>query len=243
MVFVFVRFGTVELTVTSLVGLFLLLQVVVAIFTHLVISSEMLHLTGAALGFAVAILMLKLRLIDCEHWDAFSVWAGRHTMTPEERERAATPASKHDREQEKKEQWRRHEMLDKIRLLVREGEPAIAVKAHQRMLQKFPADWRLPEEDLLAIIRGLREKKQWAEAVPPMVEYLAQHPEKAAPMRLELARILVAAENRPSQALKVLAKLDERRWTTGSGNFLAKLRAKAEQLCEQSPYEFADQDW
>jgi hypothetical protein len=146
-------------------------------------------------------------------------------------------------QQEIREQARRDDMLQKIRLLLREGQPAIAAKAHERMQQEFPADWHLPEEGLLAIIRGLREKKQWAEAIPPMVEYLAQYPEKAALMRLELGRILLAVENRAAQALKVLAKVDERALDDHQRQFLAKLRAMAEPLADQSPLEFADQDW
>ena len=243
LVFFFIRFGTFEVTVTTFVGLFLLLQAVVAIFTGFTLSSEMLHLTGAALGFAVAIAMLKLRLVDCEHWDAFSVWAGRHTMTPAERLEAETKSRKHRSQQELKEQSRRLETLEKLRLLVREGEPAIAAKVHERMQHEFPDAWHLPEQDLLAIIRGLREKRQWAEAIPPMVDYLARYPAKACAMRLELARILLAVEKRPSQALRVLAKIDAAALDDRQREFLAKLRATAEPLAEQSPYEFADQDW
>ena len=237
------RHGTFEATVTTFVGVFLLLQAVVAICTGLAPSSAMLHLTGAALGFAVAIAMLKLRLVDCEQWDAFSVWAGRHTMTTAERTQAELKDPKRHTQQEIHEQARRDDMLQKIRLLLREGQPAIAAKVHERMQQEFPADWHLPEQGLLAIIRGLREKKQWAEAIPPMVEYLAQYPEKAALMRLELGRILLAVENRALQALKVLAKVDERALDDHQRQFLAKLRATAEQQADQSPFEFADQDW
>jgi len=243
LVFFFVRFGTFEASVMSFVGLFLLLQAVVAICTGFTLSSEMLHLTGAALGFAVAIAMLKLRLVDCEQWDAFSVWAGRHVMTTAERAQAELKDPQRHSQQEIHEQSRRDDMLKKIRLLLREGQPAIAAKVHERMQQEFPADWHLPEQGLQAIIRGLREKKQWAEAISPMVEYLAQYPEKAALMRLELGRILLAVENRASQALKVLAKVDERALDDHQRQFLAKLRATAEQQADQSPLEFADQDW
>ena len=88
-----------EMKVALLVGLFLLLQVATAILTKMAMSSEVLHLIGAAAGFAVAIGMLKRGLVDCENWDIFSVWAGRHTMTPEEREAADAPHAA-DRRQE-----------------------------------------------------------------------------------------------------------------------------------------------
>ena len=37
----------------------------------------MAHLGGTALGFVVAIVLLKLKLVDCENWDIFAVMQGR----------------------------------------------------------------------------------------------------------------------------------------------------------------------
>ena len=83
-----VRFTRFQVKVITLVGLFLLFQLVVAIFTKMTMSSEVLHLVGAGVGFPAAILMLKLDWVDCEHWDLFSVWSGRNTMSDMEREEA-----------------------------------------------------------------------------------------------------------------------------------------------------------
>lgn len=47
------------------------------------ISSSLLHLAGAALGFALAVLMLKLKWVDCEGWDLFNVMKGKHGRQPE----------------------------------------------------------------------------------------------------------------------------------------------------------------
>jgi membrane associated rhomboid family serine protease len=41
-------------------------------------SSEMLHLIGAAAGAAAGIVMVKLNLVDCDGWDLFSVMRGKH---------------------------------------------------------------------------------------------------------------------------------------------------------------------
>lgn len=109
--------------------------------------------------------------MDCENWDIFSVWAGRHTMTREELAKADAASPKRQRE--------RHERLEKQR------------------------------DDSLSQIR----------------------------------QILATHENRPLQALKVMAKIDLSTLDASQQEFLAKLRAKAEQLHEEDPYEIANEDW
>ena len=41
------------------------------------LSSELAHVGGAVLGFGLAVLLLKLKLVDCENWDLFAVLEGR----------------------------------------------------------------------------------------------------------------------------------------------------------------------
>ena len=77
-----------EVRVFVLVAIFLALQVWDLINTNMAMSSELLHVILAAIGFPVAIWMLKKGQVDCENWDVFSVWAGHHKMTDEEREEA-----------------------------------------------------------------------------------------------------------------------------------------------------------
>lgn len=40
--------------------------------------SSVLHMAGAAIGFAVGVFMLKMKWVDCERWDLFSVMQGKH---------------------------------------------------------------------------------------------------------------------------------------------------------------------
>ena len=68
-----------------------------------------------------------------------------------------------------------------------------------------------------------------------MVEHLKQYPQKSAAMRLKLAHILSSLEILPAQALKVMAKIDETELDGRLREFLAKLRAKANQLHDQDP--------
>ena len=92
------------------------------------------------------------------------------------------------------------------------------------MARELP-EWTLPEADLLALIQSLHEQKLWAESIAPMAEYLALYTQKAALVRLKLAQILVVQQNRPAQALKVLAKIDRTALDSRQQEFLGKARS------------------
>ena len=92
-------------------------------------SSAVLHLLGAAAGFPLAIAMLRLGWVDCEHWDVFSVWSGRNTMTP--RNAAPTKSQPAQIKQRMEEaQQRRTLATSQIRELIQTGQPLFALKAH-----------------------------------------------------------------------------------------------------------------
>jgi membrane associated rhomboid family serine protease len=223
------------------VGL-VLLELATFALGGLTIGSELLHLLGAAIGFGVGVWMFKKDMVDCEDWDLFSVWAGRHTMSPEEREEAdaSQPENRDRRRAEVKKH--RETALEEIRRMVRSGEPELALLAHQRMSHELPG-WALPRNDLRAIIDAFHKKRLWSESIPPMVEYLSQYTSHAAVMRVKLAGILVSEQKRPAQALKVLAKVDLVRLEASQRAIVQQLQAKAEALRTECPYEVADEDW
>ena len=68
--------------------------------------------------------MLRLRWVDCEHWDVFSVWSGRNTMTPAERRDAEErkPAPIKQRAEEATAAARRGDQ--QIRELIQTGQAA-----------------------------------------------------------------------------------------------------------------------
>jgi membrane associated rhomboid family serine protease len=231
-----------ELRVFVLVGLFLVLQIATVILTGMAMSSAVLHLVGAALGFPVAIWMLKKGLVDCENWDLFSVWAGRHTMTAERGAQADAIDPACRRQEEERLRVRQEKALEEIRQILRTGQAKLALMANQRMSRALPG-WRLPEPDLLALVTALRQEKLWVESIPAMAEYLSLYSEKAVSIRLELARVLMAYQNRAVQALKVMAKIDESALDARQRQLLEAFRAKARQLHEADPYEVANEDW
>ncbi|MDR2705149.1 MAG: rhomboid family intramembrane serine protease [Planctomycetaceae bacterium] len=204
--FIFVRPFFFDVRIKTLVGLFLGLQILVLILTGGQLSSEFLHTVGAAVGFVAGILLLKSGQVDCENWDIFSVWAGRHQMTDVERR-------KHDQESPKAKQQkieqinkRQNMLVAGIRSAIQDGTPLPAYIIAQKIVKEFP-DMKIPELDLLHLIRLLLERELWVEAITMMQEYLKHYTEKAIVIRLSLAHILVKM-NKPRTAIKFLVKID-----------------------------------
>ncbi|MDR0609093.1 MAG: rhomboid family intramembrane serine protease [Planctomycetaceae bacterium] len=203
---IFVRPFFFDVRIKTLVGLFLGLQILVLILTGGQLSSEFLHTVGAVVGFVAGILLLKSGQVDCEHWDIFSVWAGRHQMTDTERKKRDKETPKTKQQIIEQINKRQNMLVEGIRSAIQDGTPLPAYIIAQKIIKEFP-NMNVPESDLLPLIRLLLEKELWAEAVTMMQEYLKHYTEKAAVIRLSLAHILVKM-NKPRTAIKVLVKID-----------------------------------
>ncbi len=68
----------VEVSILTLGGWFVALEVFWAWWGRFAMSTAMLHLIGAFWGFAIGIALLKLKWVDCENWDLFAVWNGTY---------------------------------------------------------------------------------------------------------------------------------------------------------------------
>ncbi len=202
------------------------------------ITSEVLHLAGAGIGAAVGIALLKLGWVDCENWDAFSVWSGRNEK------------KKHELAQEYIESPqgqtaianKRDTMLNIIRHNLAAGDAASALAVHRRGISQM-VGWRLPEEDHVALITGLRTQQMYDDAVLVMAEYLKFHNQREPLIRLALGQVLLTKLKRPAQAAKVLAKILPGSLEPQQAQQAASLLAKAQKLAEEDPYEVAGEDW
>lgn len=219
-----IRVAYFEVKVLTMVGLFLLLQIIVAALTKMSMSSELLHLIGAGAGLPFAIVMLKTGLVDCEHWDLFSIIAGRHTMTDEEREAADSRRS--GEQTSGPEELSAEALLDQLRGVIRNGQVPLAIRVHQRLSSRYPG-WVLPQSDLWNFIQTLHKQKLWSESIPLMEEYLKHYKQNASLVRLKLGQILLVEKKLPPQALNVLAKIDQSTLSPRQREFLGKLRARA----------------
>ena len=235
-----------DCSIWILAGLSLALEIAMGIITisfnadnlAAAIMSQILHLLGAAAGFGVGIAMLKLHWVDCENWDAFSVWSGRNEKKSHElaqeffesKQGQAAVASK------------KETMLNIVRHHIAAGDPAAALVVHRRGIVQMP-EWRLPEEDHVALITGLRSKMLYDDAVLLMGEYLKLHNQREPLIRLALGQVLLTKLKKASAAAKVLAKIDPAGLDPQQQQQAASLLAKARKLVEENPYEVAGEDW
>ena len=61
-----------EMPVVAFASIYFLFEVISTVLSGLAFGSSMLHLLGAACGFVLASLMLKLDWVDCEGWDLYT---------------------------------------------------------------------------------------------------------------------------------------------------------------------------
>ena len=142
--------------------------------------------------------MLHWGLVDCEHWDLFSVWAGRHKMTEDERQQAEENRPARRREKEQAAEASQQLVRRQIDEIIAGGDPLLALRAHQRMAKELP-DWSFPQPQMLTLIQRLHEKKLWAESVPLMGEYVLRYPQNVARVRLRLAQTSSANSSVPAR--------------------------------------------
>ncbi len=226
-----------NVSVLVFASIYLGLELFLAIFLREGLGSEVLHLMGAAVGFPVGILLLKKGWVDCENWDVFSLIAGRNTMS--RRELAALAERAPERQQQREE--RRQLEREKIQFFLGGGNPRSALEAHRHM-RHIDAGWELPDPPHRALIDSLMMHNQWPAARQLRVEYLRRGGVESAEVRILLAQGLLETENRPGQALAVLAKLSPE-IPPHLTSRLTRLRAAAEAAKAREPFEVVGEDW
>ena len=249
----------------------LLIQIGTGWLVGLAITSQALHLMGAAAGFSVGIFMLKKDMVDCEGWDLFSVWSGgKATDLLEEDDAAAallreshdklmtgasnSPAgqSAPDEPFPGSETWTAPDLqptieldsaeLTALRSAVAVADPARAFTLFEQ-LAADPLNWPLPEKELVQTITLFHKQGLWNESIPAMATYLANFSERDTKVRLKLAHVLIDAARRPRQALAVLAKLNAPLLSEKESGMLQKLTDRAQKAMADAASEPPVEDW
>lgn len=91
-----IRFFTFEVTILMFAVGYIALQIAFASLHGFAMSSEVIHLLGAAAGFGLGIGMLHLDWVDCEGWDLFAVMNGTVGQPRQRRRKKKKPASSPD---------------------------------------------------------------------------------------------------------------------------------------------------
>jgi membrane associated rhomboid family serine protease len=245
----FGRITTMDVSVlayaTFSIGVEVVLGVLQALFMakedglFIAMTSQILHLMGAATGFALATLMVKRRWVDCENWDLFSVLQDRHTMSREELNKEALASE----EGQTKLAAHRNQLVAQFHSQLAAGDAEGALAVHRRGKHQLRDNWQISDDDHIQIISGLRKAQKWEPAVVEMVEYLKTPAPRSAVVRLALAQVLVEQLGRPGQALKVLAKLDAQSLSASQKAVLERVQARAKKDAEDDPFEVMVEDW
>lgn len=216
----------------------------------LAMTSEVLHLIGAGVGLGVGVLLLQFRLVDCENWDMFSLWRGKHTPGD------ADPNEHLDELRALKPGWSKQEQsqppepvdvspeatLGQIRNLIAMSQPTLALNLYQKLARESQG-WHLPEADHVRLIDVLHEREMWLPSIDLMVEYLRTHQARQAYVRLKLAAVLVTHQQRPKQALHVLSKLRQTDLDRSQQQVFQSLSRKAQQMKPPAEFEPPAEDW
>ncbi|WP_105357509.1 MULTISPECIES: rhomboid family intramembrane serine protease [Pirellulaceae] len=243
---VFQRFGNVshsiepvDVPVMALAGFYLLFDIVMSIFIvqgryGFVPYTCVLHATGGLLGGATGLWMLRSKLVDCERYDAFSVWAGHHEKT-----RDQLNAEELTNDENKLVQ----QGLQQIRQILDEAEnPQMAYRAHVSMAQKY-ASWHLPEREFLTIIKQLCDQQRDHDALLAMEEYLKANRPKQNQVRLKLALLLTGPMQLPGQALSTLLPIHYDNLSQKEQMLYKKIAAEAKALQAAGVADTCMDDW
>ena len=230
---------TVQISIMVFGIYYFIWQLVMFFFTGFSIGSAALHLMGGALGFALAMVMFKKNLVDCEGYDLITVWKDEPKPLPSD-----APAELSDEQQQvldDRHQDRRDAAHKQIRALLADGKPDGALTLYRKMSQ-IGDDVELRRDELLSIIKALHTQEKWSESIPFMVELLKRFPEKSAPVRVKLAQICLVHENRPGRALSLLEKIPTGTLSADQEKLRRKLAAHATKMQDQGELELEDDD-
>ncbi|MDR1477327.1 MAG: rhomboid family intramembrane serine protease [Planctomycetaceae bacterium] len=216
-----------EASIKMFVGVFLLLQIILLFVGGGKLSREFLHIAGAVVGFIIGIGMLRLGQVDCENWDIYSVWLGHHLTTDMEQIKYNTNLTK--LKQEKAEQTKKQKtlLLDEIRFAVKKDASIPAFVIAKKMIQNFPND-RMPEPELLLVIKVLVKNKFWKESIVMMQEYIDRYTAMELPIRLNLAHAFLMTDQ-PYSAERTIMRIDPETLTPEQQNVLKYLTETAKE--------------
>jgi hypothetical protein len=164
--------------------------------------------------------MLKMNLIDCEHWDIISVWKGEHNLTDKERSviegKITEPMTP----------------VEEIEWALTNQKPVRAYLIAQRKEREI-SGWTLPQELHLKIIQQFFVLKHWEAAAASMRQYLERYKIQASSVRMMLAQALLA-QNKPKSAIKVLASITTKEFGAEQHTSIKNIQAEAEAMHQKN---------
>ena len=201
-------------------------------------SSSWLHVGGVLIGTPLAIVMLKLHLVDCEGWDIFHVLAD----DPGAEKEKLKAYEKHLLKKEELQTKSFEETPQRVDWLLKQGNPDAAYDYYKR--QNDLADGiALPRDVLQRLVAGLQQQGRWRESCPLMADLLDRFPEGSEAVRVKLAQICLVELDRPGRALELLRGLDVQKLPSKLVPLTKKVALRAQQMQREGHVELDTEQW
>jgi membrane associated rhomboid family serine protease len=227
--------GTYDISIAVMAGLYAGWEVLMICIYGSDAGTSWLHLTGFVLGLPFGVVLLKRGIVDCEGWDAFSVWSGNYGGFREEPDHVAE-VKQLDADRKEKDKQLVQSAQPQFRQYLQSGNVAAAIKFYEKM--KNVAGGIKPERsDWLAMIQWFHTQKRWADSAPYMAKYIALYPKQADAVRINLARICVLELQRPGMAIDLLANVDLKALPEQQAKVIKSIRTKALQMQQEGVVE------
>lgn len=232
-----------EITIMWFACFYIGLDFLVATLEGFSMSTAFLHTAGAVTGFVFGIALFKLRKVDCEDWDLFSVLSGNYGPHVRDiygyrNEKGKKTKYSHQDEPKSKQKKSR---VEKISDLVGEGDYVTAAEELFSLRMADPRA-RVPEKDLRTLGQGLVSEKDFEEAEPVLEDYIEAYPKKANWAVLRLAAIQLQVNQQPRASLETLRQINRETLTDKERAMGKKLsRTAKEQI--QAGVEDRESEW
>jgi len=213
------------------------LQVLMVVIAGSGAGSSLLHLLGAATGVPVAIWLLRKQWVDCEDWDIFSVWQGKHQRGLEKIDAKfqnlnsdikRTPAANaiENNTARKKESPRK--ILARLNTLLDEDRITSAWNLYQ--LHRDNERCQLDAQPLGKLADGLVRLRDWKPAAAILQELIDRFGDNKGTAGIALAGILTRELQRPTAALRYLDALAEVSLSPNLQQTADRVRVAAERM-------------
>lgn len=202
--------GTLDVPIYLFAAIYVGWNAFLVYYDGFLVNAELLHLSGAIIGFAIGTLFVRLRWVECEDWDLYSLLAGRHIKLMDEfrdyREDVPVRRTTKPSAGASESDSQRRKAIDKLRRHLQERQSLAALQTYER-LQHSGAGADLPAEILLPLTEVAWQLGNWKVAVPLMEACIALQPSRSRRIRVLLAEVLITQHTRPQHALRILEPL------------------------------------
>lgn len=253
-----------DIEILYLAGFYIFMQFLVGFLFGFAMSSEVLHLVGAILGFGVGIAMFKAKLVDCENWDVFAVMNGTYgaygdtstrlgadlaryrakiySESVSEPEEVKQPKQKEPKQLDPETiESHRNAALKRMRAALQQEKVLVALSEY-RKAQSLDRSKHVEGPDLKGLINSLCKAKMWSDATPILEEYVKRVRKGSEKLRLTLATIYIDQLGRPNAALRSLKPIDRKSLDKPPGEQYDRLVKQAKQMIDDGVLEFDESE-